>query len=76
MRKRRIHPERVLMFALFPLLAATWGFGLAGFFLEKPELYRWAGWSLGAGIAVSSIPLFGYLLCRAIEKIRGDRDHE
>ena len=70
MSKRRFHPERMLMFVLVVLLAATWGCGLAALFLDKPELYRWAGWALGVGIAVSSIPLFGYLLCRAIEKIR------
>lgn len=68
MRKRRLHPERILMAVVLPLGVAAWGLGLAGFFLNKPELYQWAGLALITGIATSLIPLLGFLLFLAIEK--------
>lgn len=72
MTRNRLHPARVIPFAAFVFLAATWGLKLAGFFLGEPRMYAWAGWTFAATLVVAFTPLTAFAVGLVLERISRD----
>jgi hypothetical protein len=71
--RKRLHPDRVVLYLGLVLMITTWTLGLTGFFTGNRQITMWAGYALVATLVVASTPLFAYIIGLAIEKFRGDR---
>jgi hypothetical protein len=74
--RRRLHPERVFMVLILVSGLTTYALFGIGFFLDQPNIYRWAWSALAITLLIGFIPLVAALIGVAIDKLRGDRDHD
>jgi hypothetical protein len=71
--RKRLHPERVVLYLGLALGITTWALGLTAFFTGNRQIRMWAGYAAVATLVVASTPLLTFLIVLAIQKFRRGR---
>lgn len=72
-RRKRLHPEKVILGLGGTMVALTWAFGLIGFITESERFITWAGSTFAIALAIISTPLIVFVVGLVREKLRSDR---